>query len=50
MKDSTVFKYSAAIKKLAFTTSEWGCVTVYFVVPEEVCGVPYVIYYIHGAG
>lgn len=49
-QDAPVFKYPATIKKLDFTTSEWGCVTVYFVVPEEVCGMPHVIYYIHGAG
>nr|WP_303244148.1 alpha/beta hydrolase [uncultured Cellulosilyticum sp.] len=49
-QDSPVYKYPAEIKKLSVTTNGWGCVTVYFVVPSNLSGIPHVIYYIHGAG
>lgn len=49
-QDTPVFKYPAEIKVLPVTTSCWGTINVYFVIPSNVCGVPNVIYYIHGAG
>lgn len=49
-QDTPVFKYPAEIKTLPVTTSCWGTINVYFVIPNNICGVPNVIYYIHGAG
>lgn len=49
-QDSPIFKYPAEIKELSINTGKWGCVKVYFVVPENLCETPNVIYYIHGAG
>ena len=49
-QDSPVYKYPAEIKELTVTTNGWGCVKVYFIIPENICGTPHVIYYIHGAG
>ena len=49
-QDTPVYKYPAEIKKLSVTTSCWGSVNVYFIIPSNICGVPNVIYYIHGAG
>jgi len=49
-QDSPVYKYPAIIKKSSVMTDDWGCIPVYYVVPENLCGVANVIYYIHGAG
>lgn len=49
-QDSPVYKYPAIIKKSSVRTEGWGYVTVYFVVPENLCDAADVIYYIHGAG
>ena len=49
-QDMPVFKYPAEIKRISVTTSEWGTLKVYFIVPENVCETSHAIYYIHGAG
>lgn len=49
-QDMPVFKYPAEIKSISVTTNDWGTLKVYFVVPGNICDVPNVIYYIHGAG
>lgn len=49
-QDSYVFKYPAEVHVLEVTTNGWGCVKVFVVVPDNICDVPNVIYYIHGAG
>ena len=49
-QDSPVYKYPAEIKRSSVMTDGLGCVPVYFVVPENLCGPTDVIYYIHGAG
>lgn len=42
-QDSPVYKYPAQIKKLSAITNGWGCVTVYFVIPDHLCDMPGVI-------
>lgn len=49
-QDSPVYKYDAEIKERVVQTNEWGCVKVYFIVPSNLCGIPHIIYYIHGGG
>lgn len=49
-QDLPVFKYPAMIKEQSVNTGKWGYVKVYFVLPENLCGIPNIIYYIHGAG
>ena len=49
-QDSPVYKYPAVINRSSVMTDGLGCVTVYFVVPENLCIPADVIYYIHGAG
>ncbi|MBP3886671.1 MAG: alpha/beta hydrolase [Cellulosilyticum sp.] len=49
-QDSPVFKYPAEVHVLEVTTNAWGCVKVFVVVPDNICDVPNIIYYIHGAG
>ena len=49
-QDLPVFKYPAMIKEQSVNTGKWGYVRVYFVLPENLCGIPNIIYYIHGAG
>lgn len=49
-QDAPVYKYPAEIKKICFETSKWGNVKVYFIIPENIVGLPHVIYYIHGGG
>lgn len=50
IQDTPVYKYPAEIKKCCVTTSSWGSINVYFIIPSNICDVPNVIYYIHGAG
>ena len=49
-QDSPVYKYPAEIKTCSVTTSCWGNVNVYFIIPSNLCDIPNIIYYIHGAG
>lgn len=49
-QDSPVYKYPAEIKKCTAMTKDCGSVKVYFVIPNNLCNLPHVIYYIHGAG
>ncbi len=49
-QDSPVYKYPAEIKTCYTTTSCWGNVNVYFIIPSNICDIPNIIYYIHGAG
>lgn len=49
-QDSPVCMCPAQIKSTAVNTGKWGCIKVYFVIPECVCNPADVIYYIHGAG
>ena len=50
LQDAPVYKYPAEVKTLPVTISQWGTINVYFVIPGNLCEVPNVIYYIHGAG
>ncbi len=49
-QDTPVYKYPAEIKSICVTTSCWGSINVYFIIPSNICNVPNIIYYIHGAG
>ena len=49
-QDSPVFKYPAEIKAVNFSTTKWGVVRVYVVIPETCKQIDSTIFYIHGAG
>ena len=49
-QDTPVYKYPVQTKEIPFQTSNWGIVKVYLIIPNNVVGIPNVIYYIHGAG
>ena len=49
-QDAPVFKYPATISAARVNTGNYGNVILYCVRPENVIGIPNVIYYIHGAG
>jgi acetyl esterase/lipase len=49
-QDSPVFKYPATITTTLVHTGRWGNVPVHFVRPDNISGIPNVIFYLHGAG
>lgn len=49
-QDAPVFKYPATITTIQFNTGEWGTIPIHFVRPENLVGIPHVIFYIHGGG
>lgn len=48
-QDEPVYKHPAKIKTVSVDTS-YGAIKLHFITPDNVVGVPNVIYYIHGAG
>ncbi|MEA4919398.1 MAG: alpha/beta hydrolase [Clostridiaceae bacterium] len=50
VQDSPVFKCPACISDIQVDTGKYGVVKLYFIRPEKVCGIPNVIFYLHGAG
>lgn len=49
-QDTPVYKYPATISSARVNTGKYGNVVLYCVRPNNVIGIPNVIYYIHGAG
>lgn len=49
-QDSPVYKCPAAITTVRVNTGEWGIVNLHKITPENIVGIPNVIFYIHGAG
>lgn len=49
-QDSPVFIYPASTNTFRIDTGKWGTVLVHCIRPENISGIPNVIYYIHGAG
>lgn len=45
-----VYKYPVETKTIPVKTSNWGTINVYLIIPNNMIGIPNVIYYIHGAG
>ena len=49
-QSAPAFLYPARIECTSVMTGRWGVVSVYTVIPEQVCSPANVIFYIHGAG
>lgn len=49
-QNTPVYMYPAHTTCMCVNTGEWGEINVYCVRPEYTCGVPNIIFYIHGAG
>lgn len=49
-QDTPVFKYPATIKTIRVNTGKWGAIAVHFIKPDNIVGIPHVIFYIHGGG
>lgn len=49
-QDTPVYKYPAAVTTIKVDTGKWGTLPVHFVKPDNITGIPHVIFYIHGAG
>lgn len=49
-QDTPVFKYPASISTVQVNTGKYGAVPLHCIWPENICGKPNVIFYIHGAG
>lgn len=49
-QDSPVFKYPADITSILADTGRWGSVRLHFIKPDNLTGIPNVIFYMHGAG
>ena len=49
-QDMPVFKYPAEVKTISINTGQWGRVNVHYLWPDNIAGIPNVIFYIHGAG
>lgn len=50
VQDTPVYKYPAATTTIPFNTGQWGIIDVHCIRPDNIVGIPNVIYYIHGAG
>lgn len=49
-QNAPVYKYSAHISTIKIDTEKYGIVDVHYIRPDNLTGIPHVIYYIHGAG
>lgn len=49
-QDAPVYKYPAEITCIQVSTSKWGTINVYCVMPDHIEGTLEVIYFIHGGG
>lgn len=49
-QDSPVYRYPASVTSVSVDTGEWGNVVLHHVMPDNISGVPNVIFYLHGAG
>ena len=49
-QDTPVFKYPSIITSIQLNTGKWGVIPVHFVRPDNITGIPNVIFYIHGGG
>lgn len=50
VQDSPVCKCPAQITTMLVNTGRWGRVPLHFVTPDNLVGIPNIIFYIHGAG
>lgn len=49
-QDSPVFIYPARTTTLCLNLGQWGNMALHCIMPDNITGIPNVIYYIHGAG
>lgn len=47
---SPVYKYPATISTISVNTGKWGDINMHCIKPNNIIGIPNVIFYIHGAG